>query len=131
MILRAHLFVEREITAILEALLPDPSQIRWEGRGSWQYSTRVDLFAALNLDDTLQIEAYRYLGTLRNDVAHNLGSEVTKAKQNILIDRLTPDFRKTVKAATKGKPFPEPLRFTLTLLVLQLSANRHARSISV
>jgi hypothetical protein len=122
MVLRAHLFIEREITIILRHLLPEPSQVDWD---RWRYATRVDLVAALEVFDRHMIQAYRSVGRLRNKVAHNLDQEIDEAKQAEFLNTLDAEFREAVIAGTEGEPFPEPLRLALTMIVMQLAAHRH------
>jgi hypothetical protein len=76
MVLRAHLFIERELTIIIEHLLPDPKPTR-----NWRYATRLDLVEAVEIFDHHMIQAYRPVGTLRNKAAHNLDQEIDEARQ--------------------------------------------------
>lgn len=120
-ILRSHMLVERELTAIIEQPLPHPERLRRQ----WSFIHRLELVAALGLLDEEDIPAYQYLDTLRNRAAHRLNYEVGINEHEALIDRLAEALASPIRAKFPAESFPEPLRHTLKLLILYVAIKRH------
>src|SRR5579864_1516973 len=71
-LLRGHLWVEAELIAALEDILPFPSQI---DLGRVSFPQKVSLVAAHGFIRPGDVPAYMKLNSLRNKVAHNLAAE--------------------------------------------------------
>jgi hypothetical protein len=71
-LLRGHLWVEAELIAALEDILPFPKQI---DLGRVSFPQKVSLVAAHGFIRPEDVPAYMKLNSLRNKVAHNLSAE--------------------------------------------------------
>lgn len=89
-VLKGHLFVEREIIRALEAELPSPEFLNLE---RMPFAAKVDLMAALNLLLSDTEPAFRAFNAARNRMAHSLDGEVSLDAQ-ALLNKLPPGLRK-------------------------------------
>lgn len=126
-LLRAHLWIERALKAVIERSLKHPERLR----ARWSFRHRLELVAALGFLDEVDLQAYLYLDDLRNRVAHRFNYTVSEGDQAAMISRLQPSLRGSIEASTVGKPFPEPLRQALRLLVVTLMLRLKGMGIDV
>jgi hypothetical protein len=73
-VVRGHLWVERELIGYIDAQLVDPTALRPD----LDYADRVRLAIALGLDTSLKAPL-NALGKVRNRFAHQLGSHLDKS----------------------------------------------------
>lgn len=125
-VLRAHMWVERELAAIVEAPLPHPELLR--ARRSYRH--QLELVGALGFLEADDLPAYEYLDDLRNKVAHRFGYAISAEEQAALVRRLRPAYRRSVEATKGTAPFPEPLKQALRMLVVTLMMKRLGVTIS-
>lgn len=120
-VLRAHMLVERELTAIIQHPLPHPERLR----RTWSFVHRLELVAALGVLDEEDLPAYRYLNRLRDRAAHRLNYEISEGDQAALIRSIRPEYAAGLKHVVATQPFPGPLRHAMKMLVLAVALKRH------
>jgi hypothetical protein len=120
-ILRAHMLIERELTAIIERPLPHPERLR----RSWSFSHRLELVAALGVLDEEDLPPFKYLNKLRDRAAHRLNYEISEDEQTALIERIRPEYAAGLEHVVASQPFPGPLRHAMKMLVLTVALKRH------
>lgn len=120
-VLRAHMLIERELTAIIERPLPHPERLK----RVWSFSHRLELVAALGVLDEEDLPPYRYLNRLRDRAAHRLNYEVSEDEQTALIERVRPGYAAGLEHVVASQPFPGPLRHVMKMLVLTVALKRH------
>jgi hypothetical protein len=123
LVLRAHLWVERELEAIITALLPFPERLRRR----WSFGHRLELVAALGILDEKDVPGYEDLDDLRNRLAHRFNYQLSEQDQEALLRKMRPDYGLMVSkgAQEKGHTFPRPLRAALETLIFPLQWKRH------
>lgn len=119
-VLRTHMWVERELTAIIEALLRHPERLKRR----WSFAHRLELVAANDILDPADLPAYEELDRLRNRLAHRLEDEVSPDDEERLVRALRPELRNAVQANSRDEPFPHHLRRALHLMVFMLKLRR-------
>ena len=109
-VIRAHIHVEHELIAFIEARLPEPGALKGIGL---DYDGRVKLASALGLPEEFRT-ALSFLGSLRNKFAHRLDATITEQEANNFAQAMGPGkvtateaYRAThAKLDDREKPIP-------------------------
>lgn len=109
-VIRAHIHVEHEVIAFIEARLPVPSALSLK---DLDYDRRVKLALALGFPDEFS-KALSFLGTLRNKFAHDLDASIGEQEANNFAQAMGPAKVTTAdayqathaKLGGPGKPTP-------------------------
>lgn len=117
-VLRAHLWLDRELRLMIESPLPHPDRLRT----SWDFRHRLELVAALGMIDD-EMEALEYVNDLRNRLAHRFGYQISEQEQAALLRKLPATYRQSVEARIADE-FPARLREALKYLVVFLVMRR-------
>lgn len=92
-VLRAHIYIEASLNALLENLLVSPKHL---DKMNLDYSQRVSLAVALGLHPRYE-SPLLVLGTLRNYFAHRTGTKLSKDKVNNLYSALSSEDKQLVQ----------------------------------
>lgn len=84
-VLRAHFYIEAELEALINALLPFPEELP-----RLRYEQKLKLVCALGLDRTA-FRPLKELGDLRNSFGHQIGSKLTEGMVKKLFDSFPPE----------------------------------------
>ena len=108
-VIRAHIHVEHELIAYIEARLkPDGLLAHLDKHFELDYDRRVKLALAVGLDAKFK-SALTYLGRVRNQFAHRLEATLSVASMREFYKALDPTIKKLVQEQR-----PEPLqRFSM------------------
>lgn len=88
-VILGHIHLEHGLIELLEAVLPNPVHVRdWQG-----FERRLDVVCAMGLIDDGDGQALRAIGTLRNDMAHKMGTALTAERVNRVYSPLGPTHR--------------------------------------
>jgi hypothetical protein len=123
-VLRGHLWVESSLIRLIEEVLPRSEAI---DLARFSFPQKLSLGVALGLVRAEYTSAYLKLNTLRNRVAHDLFSAITKAEQDELLQALGPTLRHVSGVDAEqheNDPFPDPLRAAIATLFIELEAVR-------
>ena len=89
-VLRAHLWVETDLNALLRIKTHKDWSRKVYGK-QFDYFDKVRIALAFDLVMADLFEALQNLGQLRNDLAHKMGYELTHARQHEFLDKI-PDY---------------------------------------
>lgn len=119
-VLRGHLWVESSLIRLIEEVVPHPEAI---DLARFSFPQKMGLGVALGLVRSEYASAYLKLNALRNRVAHDLFSAITKEEQDELLQALGPPLRQVSGVDDeehKDEAFPDPLRAAIATLFLEL-----------
>jgi hypothetical protein len=123
-VLRGHLWVESSLIRLIEEVVPRPEAI---DLARFSFPQKMSLGVALGLVRSEYASAYLKLNALRNRVAHDLFSAITKEEQDELLQALGPPLRQVSGVdddERKDEAFPDPLRAAIATLFLELEGVR-------
>lgn len=118
-VLRAHLWLDRELRLMIERPLPHPERLI----RSWDFPHRLQLVAALGIIEEEEAEALEYVNELRNRLAHRLDYQISEQEEAALLNKLPAPYRQSVEARIPDQ-FPARLREALKYLVVFLVMRR-------
>lgn len=85
-VIRAHLHIEHHLNELIELVMPGPKFFEEMGLS---YANQVRLAAASGAIRPELARPLRALGKLRNDMAHKLGTRLTRARERRLFNALS------------------------------------------
>jgi hypothetical protein len=125
-LLRGHLWVEAELIAVLEDVLPFPRQI---DLGRFSFPQKVSLVAAHGFVRPEDVPGYMKLNSLRNKVAHNLAAEPDDNYAHELLKSFGPHLKHLVddfpnQSGLHWDEWVWRLRYAILALRINLSSER-------
>lgn len=124
-LLRGHLWVESQLTAVLEDVLLHPEHANL---ARMSFANKLALVAAHGFVRDEDMSAYRVLNKLRNRSAHNLPGEPTGAEVRMLVGSLSPlvraSYEETLTLSSKSPSELSTLQLVVVLLAVRLSHER-------
>lgn len=122
MIIRGHLWVESELIATLQDVLPFPEHV---DLGRFLFPQKVALVTAHGFIRPLEVPAYLKLNALRNKIAHNVDTEPGQDDEQALVDSLGPYLRHMwFLIGKKQTAWPDRLRHVILAMCISLSVER-------
>ena len=97
-VIRSQIIIEQYLNEIIESVLLRPEKYR---KINLDYHVKVQFVVALGLDERFE-SILNVLGTLRNDFAHNLRSEISKQDANNIYQSLDEERKNTVQVLYKN-----------------------------
>ncbi|MDO6785463.1 hypothetical protein Q4583_15185 [Neptunomonas phycophila] len=98
-VIRSHIIIEQYLNEIIESVLLHPEKYRKEI--NLDYHVKVKFVIALGLDKRFE-SILNVLGTLRNDFAHNIRSEISIQDSNNIYNSLDKERKSTVQELFKN-----------------------------
>jgi hypothetical protein len=125
-LLRGHLWVEAELIAVLQDVLPFPNLIDLD---RLNFPQKISFVAAHGFIRPEDIPAYMKLNSLRNKVAHNLTAEPGEEYANDLISSFGPHLKHLIDELSKESDLRWEewiwrLRYAITALCINLGTER-------
>lgn len=118
-VLRAHVYTEAALAALIKMALPYPTDIELDDPRRFGFDQKLDLAVSLDLLDPSEKGAYRILNEIRNGLAHHPEAFVSVGEVARLITSLNAVQKATVSEALKRQPLPgrdlQPILATLFL----------------
>ncbi len=121
LLLRGHLYIERELVRLLEFHLKHPDLFDTE---SINFPKKIYLAGAMGILTTDEIKPYMVLNKLRNQLAHNLDSQIMEKDIRGLVEALNERQLTMMSVAIEARPPQdrEGLRHCILILFLYLFA---------
>ena len=98
MVIRAHIHIEHHLNELLNTVIPYPGYLK---AMQLDYAGKVNLAGATGLRPDI-VRPLLALGNLRNQMAHRLGTKITKSRERNFYKTFGGDGKRNIKQSYEG-----------------------------